>query len=100
MRQSVSVNGGTQPMWTANGELFCRTLSGDRMMVVEVSLGPDLVLGETQQLFEAFYDMGPGGPYRNYDVTADGQRFLIVQNTPITNSEAVPPPNQHRPELV
>ena len=63
MRQSVSVNGGTQPMWTANGELFCRTLSGDRMMVVEVSLGPDLVLGGTQQLFEAFYDMGPGGPY-------------------------------------
>lgn len=50
-------------MWTANGKLFCRTLSGDRMMVVEVSLGPDLVLGGTQQLFEAFYDMGPGGPY-------------------------------------
>ena len=52
--------------------------SGTSVLAVDVRTQPDLVVGTPRTLFE--------GPYvlsaiwdRNYDVTADGQRFLMVR---------------------
>lgn len=72
----VSAAGGVEPHWSANGEIFFR--SGARVLAVDVRTQPDLGVGTPRTLFE--------GPYvlsaiwdRNYDVTADGQRFLMVR---------------------
>ncbi len=75
----VSTEGGTEPRWARNGrELFFR--SGNKMMVVEISTEPSLKATAPQLLFEGSYmpsGTRPGFP--EYDVTADGQRFVMVQ---------------------
>jgi hypothetical protein len=47
------------------------------MMSVEIAAkDASLIVGKTQQLFEA--DSAPGGLGPMYDVTADGQKFVIA----------------------
>jgi len=76
----VSTDGGREPVWSRDGrELFYR--SGDRMMVVDVAAGPELSIGLPRVLFEGHYLMGFGGG-NMYDVTPDGQRFLMVRQPP------------------
>jgi hypothetical protein len=78
----------TEPLWAPHGEeLFYR--DGDRVMAVDVRTAPTLTLGKPRELFS--------GPYahsitiRNYDVTADGKRFLMEQPAP----EAPESPTTH-----
>ncbi len=74
----VSTDGGTQPVWSRNGELFYRSLAGDAMMVVRGSTEATLDIGAPEVVFEGQYAFGPAGPRANYDVTDDGQGFLMV----------------------
>ena len=74
----VSVDGGRYPRWSrTSGELFFR--NEDTLMVVEVSTEPSVMLGTPRELFSG----RPNGllfqPARRYDVAADGQRFVMVQ---------------------
>jgi serine/threonine-protein kinase len=86
LRVQISNDGGTDPVWRrSGGELFYR--SGDRMMVVSVVTSPQFKASAPQQLWEATYARGsaascgmPGVSSSNYDVTADGQRFLMVRD--------------------
>jgi hypothetical protein len=73
----VSTQGGLGPVWARNGkELFYR--DGGKMMVVAVGPGPGFNAGQPQLLFRGDFDRGwPGSP--NYDVSPDGQRFVMVQ---------------------
>jgi eukaryotic-like serine/threonine-protein kinase len=79
-RRQVSTDGGTQPTWNPNGkEIFYRI--GDKMMAVGVTTtGADITLSEPTQLFERTYAYGAGITIANYDVTRDGQRFLMVKD--------------------
>jgi serine/threonine-protein kinase len=78
-RWQVSTGGGTQPVWNPNGRaVFYR--SGDRMMLVSVALGEEPTLSEPTSLFEEPYAFGRGITIPNYDVSADGQRFLMVKD--------------------
>ncbi len=79
-RRQVSVNGGEEPRWTRNGrELVFRW--GAAMLAVSVD--PETgELGRPQTLFEGAYESSPDGTSRNYDVTADGERFLMVKRPP------------------
>ena len=71
----VSNGGGSQAAWRGDeGELYFR--SGDAMMVAEVSTGPELSVGKPRVLFRGSFANIQG---KNYDVTPDGQRFLMVQ---------------------
>ena len=80
-RWLVSVDGGgTEPLWAANGrELFYR--SGDKMMVVEVDdEGTDFTPSKPAMLFEGPYVVDPVGQDAvNYDVTADGSEFVMIE---------------------
>jgi hypothetical protein len=67
----VSSDGGTTPRWARNGrELFYT--NGDRMMAVDVELGPTFRATKPRVLFQGRYQAG-------YDVAPDGQRFLMVK---------------------
>jgi hypothetical protein len=52
------------------------------MMAVSVSTDPELTLGKPELLFEGSYHGKPfmDGNLANYDVTADGQRFVMVED--------------------
>ena len=82
----VSDEGGTDPVWRrSGGELFYR--NGDRMMAVSITTDPSFASGRPQELWKGHYShgmsssCGPAGPTSaNYDVTADGERFLMVRD--------------------
>ncbi len=83
----VSANGGYEPRWSRDGrELFYR--SGNRMMVASIPHDPELQAGAPQMLFEEPFMMSSetiGGAVSappNYDVSLDGERFLMVQEDP------------------
>ncbi len=74
---TVSVGGGSKPMWSRNGELFYRSLAGDRMMSVSVTTQPALTVGPPRVVFQERYPTA--APFKaDYDVTGDGKRFLMV----------------------
>jgi Tol biopolymer transport system component len=76
-KKRVSTTGGFQPLWSSNGkELFY--LSADyNLMSVSVSIsGESINLGAPKVLFAA-RTMSHYGLSHEYDVTPDGQRFLV-----------------------
>jgi serine/threonine-protein kinase len=91
-RWQVSRDGGTRPLWSRDGrELFFMATVGPSLaslMVVSVETTPTFLAGEPRRL--------PGGPFatsysgRTYDVSPDGQRFLVVKRT----GAAAPPPTR------
>ena len=76
-RWQVSLEGGTEPIWSrAGGEIFYR--HGDDVMSARVRTKPSFEVLGRAKLFS--------GPFRlaafrdqNYSVTADGKTFLMVQ---------------------
>ena len=88
-KRQISINGGKQPRWRRDGrELFFIAADG-RLMAVPIRGGTVLEIGTPVALFDAHIgiNMGdPGGGRHQYDVSADGQRFLIN----MTSSEPSP----------
>lgn len=73
-----SRDGGREPVWSRDGrELFYR--NGDNMMVVDVESGPVFRAGAPRVLFEGRYRVSSGGLNQNYDVSPDGQRFVMIR---------------------
>jgi serine/threonine-protein kinase len=75
---SVSIRGGTEPLWSHNGrELFFRDAAGN-LVAVEVKTNPTFSIGRSTVLF-------PAGEYRSYEgsqqyaVFADDSRFLMIR---------------------
>ena len=71
----VSTEGGTEPVWARNGELFYR--NEGKVMVVETTTKPTFSAGNPKTLFEGRYATFNTLP--DYDVTPDGQRFLFTK---------------------
>ena len=71
----ISTEGGTEPIWTHNGELFYR--NGEKLMVVQTTTRPSFSAGNPKVLFEGRYATYQS--IADYDVTADGQRFLFLK---------------------
>jgi serine/threonine-protein kinase len=71
----ISAAGGTEPLWSPDGrELFYRTQTGLMRVPVETTSGfkagvPSLVVAG------AYF----GGAGRSYDISRDGQRFLMMK---------------------
>ena len=73
----ISTEGGSEPIWNPNGkEIFFR--NGKKMMSVEVSTEPGFSAGKPRVLFEGDYGLA-GAAIPNYDVSPDGQRFLMLK---------------------
>jgi serine/threonine-protein kinase len=78
-KRQISSEGGTEPQWNPNGrELFYR--DRDKMMAVEISTQAGFSAGKLRQLFEGHYLKNTITYARaNYDVSPDGQRFLMLK---------------------
>ncbi len=87
MKQQVSIEGGSEPLWARNGrQLFFRR--EDQVWAVDIRTDGVFVAGKPRLLFEI-----PGCtrtyPIRAYDLSLDSQRFLMVKfenrkPTPVT----------------
>jgi serine/threonine-protein kinase len=72
----ITTDGGAQPAWARNGrELFYRAPDG-ALMSVPVELQPIFSAGTPSRILEGSYYLG--GPGRSYDVSPDGERFLMI----------------------
>jgi hypothetical protein len=85
----VSVGGGEQPRWRGDGRELFYLSSDSKMMAVPVTTGANFEARTPVALFQA----APRQPIPIfdlfvYDVTRDGQRFLI--NTQVKQAESAP----------
>jgi Tol biopolymer transport system component len=79
-RWQVSRGGGVEPVWNPNGrELLYR--SGSRLMAVDVTTtGTNVSVGQPRMLFDKQYQASQlPNTNQSYDVSADGQRFLMLK---------------------
>ena len=91
-QMTVSLGGGREPVWANNGDLFYRSLTGERMFAVSVTTEPALKVERPVELFQgAYYISSAGSPRPQYDVTRDGQRFLLLASAPGTNASVARP---------
>ncbi len=78
----VSGGPGAEAIWSRDGrELFYR--NGLQMWAVDVETEPGFRAGTPRLLFEAEFALdysGTGWP--NYDVSLDGQQFLMARSAP------------------
>jgi Tol biopolymer transport system component len=73
----ISASGGNEPVWSRDGrELFYR--SGEKMMAVSVVFGETFSAENPRLLFEGHFVPSRRGDAA-YDVSPDGQRFLMVK---------------------
>jgi Tol biopolymer transport system component len=75
---TISSDGGSEPVWSRNGrQIFYRR--GDAMYVVDVQTSPTFSAGKARKLFEKHF--APSSAFwPNYDVSADGERLLMVKD--------------------
>ena len=74
---TVSRNGGTKVRWSRDGkELFY--VEGETLVAVSVSSGSSFSVGSATRLFE-HPGLRPGFNYAPYDISADGQRFILAE---------------------
>jgi serine/threonine-protein kinase len=80
-----SSTGGRTPVWSPTGnELFF--INGSSMMTVPVSVSPTFRAGTATRLFDAQSVLLDGrtagsSSVRTYDISRDGQRFLMIKNS-------------------
>jgi len=75
-KKKISTDGGYHPLWSrVDKELFYR--SGDKMIAATFETEPEFRVTSSEVLFEGRY---LAGGY-HYDVSLDGQRFLMVKES-------------------
>ena len=77
-KRQISNNGGVRPLWRRDGkEIYYLALDG-KLMAVDITIGTEVQPGTPRPLFDTkmtvFADWS-----RQYDVTPDGKRFLILK---------------------
>lgn len=75
----VSVNGGWTPHWSPTGkELFY--VEDNRMMAVPLLEGSGFRFGQPEALFDGLRSGAENLRFAGYDVTPDGEKFILVTN--------------------
>jgi serine/threonine-protein kinase len=88
-RWQISTGSATRPVWARNGrELFYIDASGALTRVPVQTSGQTFVAGSPAKLFDTRY-VHPN-PARHYDVSPDGQRFVMIKNISDRDPNATP----------
>jgi Tol biopolymer transport system component len=78
-RQKLSTQGGWAPRWSPDGRtLYYLSIDGTSLFAVPISIQSQLTAGVAKLLFEGTFPLTTGDP-RPFDVTPDGQRFVIIK---------------------
>jgi eukaryotic-like serine/threonine-protein kinase len=78
----ISNAGGTQPVWHRGGKELFYWSAENTLVSVPITLKAGIVeVGAAHTLFRLSYPVGTVGLSSPYDVTADGQRFIVVVTT-------------------
>jgi Tol biopolymer transport system component len=87
----VSPAGGTRPLWARSGQELFYTSPAGALMRVGVERASSWTATTPTLLVKEGYFMNPGGfPGRTYDISSDGQRFLMFKNGGGSDQTAVP----------
>jgi eukaryotic-like serine/threonine-protein kinase len=79
-RWQVSTEGGTQPLWSRNGqELFFRGPDG-AVMSTRVTPGATWTASSPVKVMDGRFFLGGANFVRQYDVSPDGKRFLMIKS--------------------
>ena len=90
-KQLVSTGGGTQPSWRRNGKELFYLAADSKIMAVSVKTGDTFEAGIPRPLFRIDLVMGIDSVGASeYDVTADGERFLV--NMAVAEARSLPIP--------
>jgi Tol biopolymer transport system component len=90
-RWQISRDGGFSPVWAPTGqELFFRRLNLE-MMVVAVETEPTFSHSNPEVMFAAPYRAGLPGRARPFDLSPDGERFLMIKEDAAGDEPAVEP---------
>ena len=80
-KRLVSRGGGAEPRWRADGRELFYVSADRRLMVVPTTIGPTFEAGTPAMLFEMNV-RNLGFPFgKRYDVTPEGQRFVVDELT-------------------
>ncbi|MCE5248566.1 MAG: protein kinase, partial [Candidatus Polarisedimenticolia bacterium] len=88
-KHQVSFGGGTHPKWTRGGREIVYRAPGPppAVMAVSVALGAGFRAGPPRRLFDDTYRKTESLEFPTYDVSPDGERFLMIEEPP----SAAPP---------
>jgi eukaryotic-like serine/threonine-protein kinase len=79
-KRQISTSGGTLPRWRRDGREILYVRPDGRLTAAEVNIkGSTIEVGQVQPL--GILVVGPGTGAYSYDLSADGQRFLVVAAT-------------------
>jgi Tol biopolymer transport system component len=78
-RWQVSTNGGTRPIWTRGHQELVYVSPTGALMRVGVTRGPSWVATTPTQVVREGYYTVPQWWGLSYDISADGQRFLVLK---------------------
>jgi serine/threonine-protein kinase len=82
VKHRITLNSGVFPLWSADGrELFYRragaaAIEGTQLIAVDLGNGGNFSVGAERPLPITGFSVV--GTYRDYDISADGQQFLMV----------------------
>jgi serine/threonine-protein kinase len=90
---TVSVGGGQEPVWAPSGrELFYRH-DGKLLTVAIEERGTSLTVGSPSRVLDDSYRLDTGGAQgevANYDISPNGQRFVMVEEPKLPRGVAPP----------
>ena len=76
----IVISPGVEPVWSPTGrEIFYRSVDGLRMMMVEVRTDPIFNRGTAREIFAGRFRASDGRYWSDYDVSSDGQNFLMLE---------------------
>ena len=87
VKRQISTAGGVSPRWRRDGKELFYLAVDKRLMAVPVQIGATFEAGTPAALFQVEVPAAFDG-YDQYDVTSDGQRFLI--NTTVAEANRLP----------
>ena len=83
-RVCVSAAGGSRPRWRRDGREIFYFSRDNEMIATPIRLASEVQVGDPQRLFR----IDPVG-WQDYDVTGDGERFLVAANVPAPDADAI-----------
>jgi eukaryotic-like serine/threonine-protein kinase len=85
-RWQISPSGGSRPLWARNGRELFYLDATNLLMAVPVQTSPAFSAGNPAKVFDTRYAVPQNA--RTYDVSPDGQRFLMIKTNQQTERSA------------